>query len=48
MNIQWRPPAWSKQDLFFLTDSLQHGRPVAEVATFLLRDENEVWSPRRA
>jgi len=33
---------WSKQDLFFLDDSLRHGRSLAEVASFLRRDEDEV------
>jgi hypothetical protein len=35
-------PPWSKQDLLFLTDSLQRGRSFAEVAGFLSRDENDV------
>jgi AraC family transcriptional activator of tynA and feaB len=33
---------WSKTDLFFLVDSLQHGRSFHEVAGFLRRDEDEV------
>ena len=33
-------PPWSKQDLLFLTDSLQRGGSFAEV--FLRRDENDV------
>jgi hypothetical protein len=35
-------PAWSKQDLLFLRDSLQRGRSFAEIAGFLRRDENDV------
>jgi hypothetical protein len=35
-------PPWSKQDLLFLTDSLQRGRSFAEVAGFLRRDANDV------
>jgi hypothetical protein len=33
---------WSKSDLFFLVDSLQHGRSFLELARFLRRDEDEV------
>jgi AraC family transcriptional regulator, positive regulator of tynA and feaB len=34
--------AWPKSDLFFMIDSLRHGRSLNEVAGFLGRDENEV------
>jgi AraC family transcriptional regulator, positive regulator of tynA and feaB len=33
---------WLKSDVFFLIDSLRHGRSLNEVAGFLGRDENEV------
>ena len=35
-------PPWSKQDLLFLRDSLEHGRSFAEIAGFLRRNENDV------
>jgi hypothetical protein len=34
--------AWSKQDLFFLKDSLQRGWSFVEVASFLRKDERDV------
>jgi hypothetical protein len=34
--------AWSKQDLFFLKDSLQQGWSFVEVASFLRKDERDV------
>ena len=33
---------WCNQDLFFLEDSVRHGRSFAEVAGFLCRREYEV------
>ena len=36
------PQAWPKSDLLFLTLSLRNGMPVAEVAGFLGRSEDEV------
>jgi hypothetical protein len=38
---------WSKADLFFLADSLLHGRPISEVAGFLGRDQSEVHAKAR-
>ena len=34
---------WPRQDLFFLDDALRHGGSFAEIASFLCRDEDEVW-----
>jgi hypothetical protein len=33
---------WSKQDLFFLKDSLRQGWSFVEVASFLRKDEDHV------
>jgi hypothetical protein len=33
---------WSRQDLFFVENSLQRGSSFAEIASFLGRDEDEV------
>ena len=33
---------WSKNDLFSLSNRLEHGRTVAHIATFLRRTEAEV------
>jgi hypothetical protein len=35
-------PSWLKSDLLFLKLSLDSGMPLAEVASFLARDEREV------
>ena len=40
MQAYARP--WSKADLFFLMDSLDHGMPIAVVAGFLCRTVDEV------
>jgi hypothetical protein len=48
LDIHTRPPAvpatqrWLKSDLLFLSVSLDNGMPIAEVADFLARDEDEV------
>ena len=36
------PKEWSKKDLFSLRNRIEHGRTVANVATFLMRPETEV------
>lgn len=38
---------WSNADLFFLADSIRHGRPMSEVAGFLGRDQSEVRAKAR-
>jgi hypothetical protein len=42
MDTHSDTPPWSKQDLLFLRDSLEHGRSLAEIAGFLRRNENDV------
>lgn len=39
---------WSKGDLFFLMDSLEHGMRFGDVARFLCRTEDEVRKKRKA
>ena len=33
---------WSKKDLFSLRNKIEHGRTVAQIATFLMRTETEI------
>ena len=33
---------WSKKDLFSLSNRIEHGRTIAQIAAFLLRTEAEI------
>jgi hypothetical protein len=44
-NVSHWPRAdepWTRADLFFLADAVEHGMPFADVAGFLSRTETEV------